>query len=57
VASGGGSDVNIFNSKGMMAINLSSGMENIHTTREFVKVDQLIKLVGLIIEICRYVIK
>ncbi|MDD5600463.1 MAG: M20/M25/M40 family metallo-hydrolase [Actinomycetota bacterium] len=57
VASGGGSDVNIFNSKGMMAINLSSGMENIHTTREFVKVDQLIKLAGLIIEICRYVIK
>jgi tripeptide aminopeptidase len=57
VASGGGSDVNIFNSKGMMAINLSSGMENIHTAREFVKVDQLNKLAALIVEICRYVIK
>jgi len=57
ISSGGGSDVNIFNSKGKISINLSSGMENIHTNSEFVKVKELIKLVNLILEICKYPIK
>jgi tripeptide aminopeptidase len=57
ISSGGGSDVNIFNSKGKISINLSSGMENIHTNNEFVKVEELIKLVNLIVEICKYPIK
>lgn len=57
ISTGGGSDVNIFNSKGKVAVNLSSGMENIHTDKEFVKVEQLNKLAGLIVELCRYVIK
>lgn len=50
-SSGGGSDINIFNSKGKRAVNLSSGMENVHTGSEYVKADQLIKLAELIIEI------
>jgi tripeptide aminopeptidase len=57
VSSGGGSDVNIFNSKDKISINLSSGMENIHTNKEFVKVDELIKLVNLIVGICKFPIK
>lgn len=57
MSTGGGSDINIFNSKGKVSINLSSGMENIHTGKEFVKVEQLIKLSCLIIELCRFIIK
>lgn len=57
VSSGGGSDVNIFNSKGKMSINLSNGMKNIHTNKEFVSVRQLEKLAALILEICKSIIK
>lgn len=55
--SGGGSDINIFNSKGKIAVNLSAGMENVHTNREYVKVEQLEKLAELILNICQTVIK
>jgi len=57
ISSGGGSDINIFNSKGKISINLSNGMENIHTNKEFVKVKQLVKLTCLVLEICKFVIK
>lgn len=56
-SSGGGSDINIFNSKGKMAVNLSAGLENIHTSGEFVKINQLEKLTQLILNICKTVIK
>jgi len=51
-SSGGGSDINVFNSKGKRAVNLSSGMENVHTSSEYVKTTQLVKLAELIMEIC-----
>jgi tripeptide aminopeptidase len=51
--SGGGSDINIFNSRGKKSVNLSSGMENVHTSSEYVKVRQLEKLADLIMEICK----
>jgi len=57
ISYGGGSDINIFNSKGKSAVNLSAGVENIHTNKEFVKVEQLEKLAELILEICKTVIK
>jgi len=50
-SSGGGSDINVFNSKGKRAVNLSSGMEDVHTNSEYVKADQLEKLAQLILEI------
>ena len=50
-SSGGGSDVNVFNSKGKRAVNLSSGMEDVHTNSEYVKANQLGKLAQLILEI------
>jgi tripeptide aminopeptidase len=53
VSSGGGSDINIFNSKGKRAVNLSAGMENVHTSNEYVKISQLEKLAELIVEICK----
>ena len=50
-SSGGGSDINVFNSKGKRAVNLSSGMEDVHTNSEYVKISQLEKLAQLIFEI------
>ncbi|MBN1298852.1 MAG: M20/M25/M40 family metallo-hydrolase [Actinobacteria bacterium] len=52
VSTGGGSDINIFNAKGKRALNLSSGMENVHTNEEYVKVEQLFNLAELILNIC-----
>ena len=50
----GGSDVNILNSKGKMAINLSAGMENVHSSKEYVKIAELEKLTAFILELCTY---
>jgi tripeptide aminopeptidase len=57
MSSGGGSDINIFNAKGKIAVNLSAGLENIHTAKEFVKIEQLEKLAQLILNICKAVVK
>ncbi len=48
---GGGSDINIFNAKGKKAISFSSGMENVHSKKEYVRFSELEKLVELILEI------
>jgi tripeptide aminopeptidase len=40
-ATGGGSDVNIFNEKGLPSVNLSVGMEKVHTHDEYIPVDRL----------------
>ncbi|MBN2073709.1 MAG: M20/M25/M40 family metallo-hydrolase [Actinobacteria bacterium] len=53
-SSGGGSDINIFNSRGKIAVNLSAGMEKVHTSSEFVRVSQLGLLGNLVLGICRY---
>jgi tripeptide aminopeptidase len=50
-STGGGSDVNIYNSKGKVSVDLSSGMEKVHSSNEYVKVEELEKLAGLIVEI------
>ncbi|WP_027340033.1 M20/M25/M40 family metallo-hydrolase [Halonatronum saccharophilum] len=42
---GGGSDANIFNGKGIPTINTSVGMNDVHTTGENIKVDDLLKAV------------
>ncbi len=39
--SGGGSDVNVYNARGLPAVNLSVGMENVHTPDEFFPVARL----------------
>jgi len=51
--SGGGSDANIFNQYDLPSVNLGTGMENVHTTDERVKPENIFKLVELIIEIIR----
>ena len=56
-STGGGSDINIFNAKGKRAVNLSSGMEDVHTSTEYVKTEQLEMLAKLVLEICNTKIK
>ncbi len=41
LVSGGGSDTNIFNRAGIRAINLSAGMMNVHTTKEYIMIRDL----------------
>jgi len=52
IPTGGGSDVNIFNERGKKSVTLSSGMENVHSKNEYVKVREIVKLSSLILEIC-----
>ncbi len=38
---GGGSDANIFNQRGIQAINISTGMQKVHSTEEFITIRDL----------------
>ena len=40
-ASGGGSDVNVYNAAGLPSVNLSVGMEQVHTSDEYLPVERL----------------
>lgn len=42
ISSGGGSDTNYFNSQGIKAVNLGTGMSKVHTTEEFIKIEDLV---------------
>jgi tripeptide aminopeptidase len=48
-ASGGGSDTNILNRAGIRAVNLSIGMRNVHSTKEYILVSDLIKGARLVL--------
>jgi len=41
VGTGGGSDVNVFNIRGLQSVNLSAGYERVHTPDESMPIDQL----------------
>ena len=43
-STGGGSDANIFNTNGIKAINLGTGMTKAHTLEEHIHVESLIKI-------------
>lgn len=49
--SGGGSDANIFNNRGLPVVNIGVGMEKVHSTEERVKIINIIKLIELTIRI------
>ncbi len=49
--SGGGSDTNIFNRAGIKAINISAGMQRVHTTGEYVLIDDLMNGTKLVLSI------
>lgn len=49
--SGGGSDANIFNGLGIPTVNLAVGYEDIHTTKERIKSEDIIKVAQFALEI------
>ena len=51
VPSGGGSDANIFNAGGIATINISTGMDKVHTTEERLAVDDLVKCAEFLLAI------
>ncbi len=55
VVSGGGSDANILNERGLPTVNLGVGMEKVHSTEERVKIKNLTELVELMITIIQNV--
>lgn len=48
IPSGGGSDVNYFNTQGLETINLGTGMSKVHTTDEYILIEDLTNLAGLV---------
>ncbi|MBS7575926.1 MULTISPECIES: M20/M25/M40 family metallo-hydrolase [unclassified Enterococcus] len=51
--SGGGSDANIFNEKGKKVVNLSIGYEKIHTTDEYIPIEEMERAVNLVLELAK----
>lgn len=51
--SGGGSDANIFYSRGIVTGVIGTGMRDIHTVREWIRLDDMVDTVRLLIEILR----
>lgn len=50
---GGGSDANIFFEKGIVTGVIGTGMQEIHTVREWIGLDEMAKTVDLLVEIIR----
>ncbi|WP_297487750.1 M20/M25/M40 family metallo-hydrolase [uncultured Cetobacterium sp.] len=53
VSSGGGSDTNIYNNKGIPAVNLAVGMTKVHTLEEYIEISDLVKLAKILVEIIK----
>ncbi|MBW2467449.1 MAG: peptidase M20, partial [Deltaproteobacteria bacterium] len=51
VIAGGGSDANIFNSYGLQCAILSTGMDKVHSTRETIKLSDMVLTAELILAI------
>ncbi|MFW5901773.1 MAG: M20/M25/M40 family metallo-hydrolase [Thermodesulfobacteriota bacterium] len=52
--SGGGSDANVFFANGIMTGVIGTGMTDIHSTRESIRLEEMIKSTQLLIEIIRH---
>jgi tripeptide aminopeptidase len=51
ISTGGGSDVNVLNLKGLPCVNLAIGMEKLHTADEYIAVESLKQAHNLALEI------
>jgi tripeptide aminopeptidase len=54
-ATGGGSDTNIVNSKGIQAVDVSVGMDKVHSVEEQISINNLVKAAGFLVEIVKAV--
>jgi tripeptide aminopeptidase len=52
-AAGGGSDANIFNGHGIETVILGTGMTNVHSVEESVRVEDMVRVTELLVEIIR----
>lgn len=52
-STGGGSDANIFNGRGLACANLGIGMNKVHTVEENIKISDLTKIAELVVEIVK----
>lgn len=52
-SSGGGSDTNIYNSMGIESVNLGVGMSDVHTTEEYVRLEDIEKIIKIIVGIVK----
>lgn len=52
-STGGGSDTNVLNTKGIPAVNLSVGMTNVHGTNEKIAISDMVRATALIVEIIK----
>lgn len=50
-SSGGGSDANIFNNKGIPAVNLSIGYRNPHTTEEYISIEDIANIARFMVQL------
>ncbi len=48
---GGGSDANIINGKGVRAVNLAVGNEEVHTVNEYIRISDLVKVTEYLLQI------
>jgi tripeptide aminopeptidase len=53
VGGGGGSDANVFNARGLPAVTLGVGFENVHSPQERMALDRLWQLYGLVHAVVR----
>lgn len=54
-ATGGGSDTNIINGKGIQAVDLSVGMDKVHSVEEQINIDDLLKAAEFLVNIIQSV--
>lgn len=52
---GGGSDTNIINSKGIQAVDISVGMDKVHSVEEQIKIEDLVKAANFLVSIIKSV--
>lgn len=53
LSSGGGSDANVFSNYGVPTINLAVGYEQIHSTKERMPIQELVKAAELVVSLCQ----
>lgn len=53
LSSGGGSDANILAGAGIPTVNMAVGYENIHTKKERMPIDELVKTAELVLSLCQ----
>ena len=54
-STGGGSDTNIINGKGIRAVNMGIGASNIHSVDEKISIDEMVKTVKFLVAIIKSV--